>query len=324
MDTHRLPGETRSVVIRVAAVAVAGLLWLAPVKAEASSSATFDDPIGDVTYYAPDLGATTVTAGDDDVFTVDTRIVPRPPANWGGCAYYVGFPPYQTCVPADMNVTWYFDYQKGAGSIADDGADAKVVAVPSRGQTFWESDRWDSANGRFSAGAKPVATEDSGGVRWSLRLVDLGIPKPATVRAWAVSLYKSYNGLGTLLNYSDTAGPGTLSIGGVSGNGTPAASSSCARATGRVNKLQRKIRSAKRRAHKGRRSARKRLRRLRAQRRRALRKMKRRCGPIAKGPPPSAAPPGCRLVTKTVLKQEGIGIYAKWVLEPEVVVDCSK
>jgi hypothetical protein len=26
----------------------------------------------------------------------------------------------------------------------------------------------------------------------------------------------------------------------------------------------------------------------------------------------------------TVLKQEGIGIYAKWVLRPEVVVECTK
>jgi hypothetical protein len=52
--------------------------------------------------------------------------------------------------------------------------------------------------------------------------------------------------------------------------------------------------------------------------------MKRSCGAPVKGPAPSSAPPGCRLVTKTVLKQEGIGIYAKWVLKPEVVVECTK
>ena len=52
--------------------------------------------------------------------------------------------------------------------------------------------------------------------------------------------------------------------------------------------------------------------------------MKRSCGAPVSGPAPTSAPPGCRLVTKTVLKQEGIGIYAKWVLKPEVVVECSK
>jgi hypothetical protein len=52
--------------------------------------------------------------------------------------------------------------------------------------------------------------------------------------------------------------------------------------------------------------------------------MKRNCGAPVTAPPPRSAPPGCRLVTKTVLKQEGIGIYAKWVLKPEVVVECSK
>jgi hypothetical protein len=52
--------------------------------------------------------------------------------------------------------------------------------------------------------------------------------------------------------------------------------------------------------------------------------MKRACGPAVSGAPPTSAPPGCRLVTKTVLKQEGLGIYAKWVLTPEVVVECTK
>jgi hypothetical protein len=52
--------------------------------------------------------------------------------------------------------------------------------------------------------------------------------------------------------------------------------------------------------------------------------MKRDCGAPVTAPAPATAPPGCRLVTKTVLKQEGIGIYAKWVLKPEVVVECTK
>ncbi len=313
-------GKKSSVRAAVALVSTAILLTL-PTTAGASSSASFDDPIGDTTYYAPDLGATTVTVGDDQTVALDTRIVPRPPAYWGGCAYKVGFFPYETCVPANMNVTWYFDFDSSAGSVVDDGADAKVTAVPSRGQTFWESSHWDTANGKFSAGAKPSAAEDAGGVRWSLRLADLGIPTPAAVRVWAVSLYKSYNGLGVLLNYSDTAGPGTIRIPGAPG--TPDAGPSCERATAKVNRIQRKIRAAARQAAKGSRSAQRRLARLRAQRKRALRKMKRRCGAPVKGAPPAAAPPGCRLVTKTVLKQEGIGIYAKWVLKPEVVVECT-
>ena len=315
--------ETEFSIIRTAAVlAVTLAAWVLPAGAGAASSAAFDDPIEDVTYYAPDLGATTVTVGDDDTVTVDTRIVPRPPAYWGGCAYTVGVFPYQTCVPADMNVTWYLDVQSGAGSVADDGADAKVVVIPSRGQTFWESSRWDTANGRFSAGAKPAGTEHADGVRWSLRFADLGISRPATARIRIVSLYKSYTGLGTLLNYSDVAGPGTVPIPG--GPGTPGARPSCSRATGKVNRLQRRIRSARKRAAKGSRSARRRLARLRSQRKRALRAMKRACGPPVSGAPPTSAPPGCRLVTKTVLKQEGLGIYAKWVLKPEVVVECTK
>jgi hypothetical protein len=311
-------------ITRTAAVLAVSILAcaLAAATARASSSASFDDPIGDVSSYAPDLGATTITVGDDDTFTVDTRIVPRPPAYWGGCAYTVGTFPYQTCVPANMNVTWYLDFDSAAGSVVDDGADAKVVVIPTRGQTFWESSRWDTANGRFSAGAKPAGTEHADGARWILRLADLGIPKPASVRIWVVSLYKSYTGLGTLLNYSDTAGPGTVPIAGPAS--APAANRSCTRATARVNSLQRKIRSARRRAAKGSRSARRRLARLRSQRRRALRTMKRKCGAPVKGTPPASAPPGCRLVTKTVLKQEGIGIYAKWVLKPEVVVECTK
>ena len=310
--------------MKAALLAAIVVCWILPATAGAASSASFDDPVGDTTYYAPDLGLTTVTVGDDDTIAVDTRIVPRPPAYWGGCAYYVGFPPFQTCVPANMNVTWYLDYSSGGGSLADGGADAKVTAVPSRGQTFWESSRWDTANGRFAAGAKPVATEDAGGARWTLRPADLGIPKPATVGIRVVSLYKSYNGLGQLIDYSDTAGPGTISIPGAAGANAPAASASCTRATSKVNRLQRKIRSARRRAAKGNRSARRQLRRLRSRHKRALRSMKRRCGRPVTGTAPTNAPPGCRLVTKPVLKQEGVGIYAKWVIVPEVVVECKK
>ena len=310
--------ERAFLVIRTAvALAIAIACLTSPAWASAASSASFDDPIGDSTNYAPDLGLTTVAVGDDDTFTLDTRIVPRPPAYWGGCAYMVGAFPFQTCAPANMNVTWYVDFSSSSGSVADDGADAKVTAIPSQIQTFWESSRWDVANGKFAAGAKPAGGEDSGGAHWTLRLADLGISRPATVRIWVVSLYKSYNGVGTLLNSSDKAGPGSVQIAG--GPAVTGPNPACAQATGKVNRLQRRIRAAKRRG-----ASKRRIARLRAQRKRALRKMKRSCGAPVTGPAPTAAPPGCRLVTKTVLKQEGIGIYAKWVLKPEVVVECSK
>lgn len=309
----------------VAILAVMGLSWLAaPALAAAASNSSFDDPVGDTLEFAPDLGATTLTVGDDETIAVDTRIVPRPPAFWGGCAYYVGFPPFQTCVPSNMNVTWYVDYASGSGSVADDGADAKVVVVPSSGQTFWESARWDAANGKFSAGAQPAGSEDEGGARWTLRLADLGIPRPATVRIWVVSLYKSYNGLGVLLDYSDKAGPGTVAVDGPPPAG--GATAACTQTAARVNKLQRKLRAAKRRGlgKKGG-KARTRLRLMREKRRRALRAMKRNCGPAsdAPGQAPTSAPPGCHLVTKPVLQQEGIGIHAQWVVKPEVVVECG-
>ena len=311
-------GERDLSIIRTAAIlAIAIACLVLPSGAGAAASASFDDPIGDSTYYAPDLGATMINVGDDDSIALDTRIVPRPPAYWGGCAYTVGTFPFQTCVPADMNVTWYLDFSAAGGSVADGGADAKVTAIPRQGQTFWESSRWDAANGRFAAGAKPAAGEDAGGAHWTLRLTDLGIPRPATVRVRVVSLYKSYNGVGTLLNYSDEAGPGSVQVAG--GPVTSGPSRACTQATRKANRLQRRIRAAKRRG-----AGAKRLRRLRAQRKRALRKMKRRCGAPVTAPPPAAAPPGCRLVTKTVLKQEGVGIYAKWVLKPEVVVECTK
>ena len=116
-------------------------------------------------------------------------------------------------------MTWYLDFSPNGGSVADDGADAKVTAIPSKLQTFWESSRWDVANGKFAAGAKPAAGEDAGGAHWTLRLADLGIARPATVRIWVVSLYKSYNGVGTLLEYSDKAGPGSVQVTGGSGRG---------------------------------------------------------------------------------------------------------
>ena len=292
-----------------------------PAGAAAAASGGFDDPIGDSPEYAADLGASTVTIGDDDTISVNTRIVPRPPAGWGGCAYVVGTFPFETCAPSNMNVTWYFDYAAGSGDLAAGGADAKALVVPSRGQAFWESDRWDAGSGRYTSGAQPAGSEDPGGVAWSLHLGDLGIPKPATVRIWAVSLYKSYNGLGTLLTYSDTAGPGTISIDGPAAAPAPAQRKACKRAIGRSNHLQRAIHKLKRKH--GRPAKRRRV-KLRRKRRQALKQMGRRCkAPVAPDQPPAKAPSGCHLVTKPVLQQEGTGIYAPWVIKSEPVLVCE-
>lgn len=298
--------------------------------ARAATTGTVDDPIGDTAEYAPDLGTTTVTIGDDETITVDTQVVPRPPALWGGCAYYV----VGTCIPSNMTVTWYFDYSNTSGSLSEGGADAKVVAVPARGQTFWESARWDPASGRFVSGAQPAigaepsATESLGDLRFTMRLSDLGIPRPATLNFGAISLYKSYTGTGLLLNYTDTAGPGSVTIPGLPPAPAPAPTTSpaCTEAVVATNVLQSKIRKVKKRAAKGGRRAHRKLVRLKQHRKLLLQTMKTACAaPIdpEPGKAPSTAPPGCKLETKPVLQQEGTGIYAAWVYKSEVVVVCG-
>jgi len=303
----------------IAAAATIAAVLSIPGAALAATSGSISDPVGDVTQFAPDIGETAVTVGDDDTFAVDTRIVPTPPAGWGGCAYYV----VGICMPSNMTVTWYLDFLPGAGSLADDGADAKVVAIPVRDQTTWESSRWDAANGRFTAGAVPAASVDAAGVKWTLRLADLGVPRPASVRMRIVSLYKSATGTGVLVDYSDVAGPGTIPVAGpVGGGATP--DSDCTAATRTANKLQARIRRTARRARHGSRAAKRRLARLKAKRRRAVRRLERACGTPAKGPAPTAAPPGCKLVTKPVLVLEGVGLDARYVLRQRVVVECTR
>jgi len=192
---------TRSIALLAAIAAICAL----PAGNAVASTGGFEDPTGDMPQFAPDLGATAVTASDDAI-SVGTAIVPRAPAGWGGCAYLVG----ETCIPADMSVTWYLDFIPGSGSVADDGADAKIVVVPERGRSIWESRRWDG--GSFHSGARPLGSEDSGSLRWSLRLTDLGVELPATLRIWVVSSFRSPPGLGAPLDYEDRAGPGTISL----------------------------------------------------------------------------------------------------------------
>jgi hypothetical protein len=278
--------------LRTLAALTVALALALPATASATTSGSFDDPIGDSTQYAPDLGATTVTIGDDDTIVVDTRIVPRP----------------------EMSVTWYFDYSSSSGSDADGGADAKVVATPSQGRALWESGRWDAATGNFSVAARPTGAEYGGGATWTLSLGDLGISRPATLRVWVVA---------ELRDSSDTAGPGTVvlseppSAGGVVEGGQ-----GCTTAIGKTNALQRKIRKVMRKRG---RAAHRRVVGLRARRTRALMVAEQRCGAeVGSGSSPRSAPPGCHLVTMPVLRQDGMGAYAPWALRSEAVVDCRQ
>jgi hypothetical protein len=258
--------------LRLSAVLVVAMSFLLPAAAGASPSiGSFNDSIGDMPKFAADLGATTVTVGDDDTIVLDTRIAQRPPDYWGGCADYLGAPQRPDCAPSKASVTWYLRYSGGSGE-----ANAKVVAMPGRDRTLWQSYRWDAGAGEFVAGAEPVAAGDPGGATWTLSLADLGIPRPATLRIWAVSLYETEDALGVPARYSDTAGPGTVSLAGpVAGTGGGSwADGSCARAIGHAYRLQRRIHRVRHGAGASRHN---RLARLRARHRRALKATTHRC-----------------------------------------------
>lgn len=204
----------------VALIAAVAAICALPAASAAASTVTFGDATGDMSQFAVDLGATTVAVSDDAV-SVETAIVPRPPAGWGGCAYLIG----EACIPAEMNVSWYLDFAPAAGSVADEGADARIVVVPEPGRSLWESELWSSAGGRFLPGPRPLGSQEPDSVRWSLRLSDLGIARPATVRIWAVSFFGAQPGLGAPIDYEDRAGPATILLDeGAAGTGREAGS----------------------------------------------------------------------------------------------------
>jgi ABC-type glycerol-3-phosphate transport system substrate-binding protein len=180
-----VPAKAASFRLSLATVLAIVAVVVLPAGAMAMASGSFDDPIGDSSH-AVDLGATTVTVGDDDTITVDTRLVSRPDAT--------------------ANVTWYFDYFGGRGP------DAKVAVVSSSDRILWKSAHRDAPRERFSSGTPPTGAEGPDDLVWTSRLSDLGIPTPATLRVWAVSRHRAYNDLGVLVTYSDTASPATLSL----------------------------------------------------------------------------------------------------------------
>lgn len=189
---------------------VTALLLVAPASAGAAVTVTAEEPFEE-TPFVPDLGATTATVADDGTLTVRTRIVARPPAGWGGCVPL----PSGLCVPARITVTWLLDWQSG-GSVADDGADAKVVATPAQATTTWQALRWDATGAQWRAATVPAATTDIGGATWSLAPAQLGIPATATVSMRIASRFHVVGDDGLPVDTADDAGPLTIPLGGLS------------------------------------------------------------------------------------------------------------
>jgi hypothetical protein len=300
---------------------VLAFAFFAP-SATAAGTSAFDDAL-DTSFGAPDLVKTTSTVGDDDVLAVETIFVPRPPAGWGGCS-----PLFTICLPPDMNITWFLDTDgnPGTGSLSEQGADARVVAVPSRGGAVtMESTRWNASRGRFEAGAVPAFTGGGDRVRWSLRLGDLGIGRPASLGLRVVSIYRSFSVSGLMFEYLDRApdtGFSTLPV-----PGPPPPSKACTDAAAKANKLQGQIRSASRklrsRSARVRRRARARVRALKRSRAKALDAIRRNCPKPVRTGTQTAPPAGCRIVTKLVFVLEGVGSNARYVLQPKPVVECG-
>ncbi|ADB50431.1 hypothetical protein [Conexibacter woesei] len=288
-------------------LAVAALAFVA-VPGAGATTVVLDEPFEGAPFVA-DLGRTTVTYGDDQLLAVETAVVARPPAGWGGCIVQLS----GICLPAQMTVEWLLDHSIG-GDPAAAGADARVVATPSAGRTTWESARWDRYYARWRAGAVPNATTDARGVRWTLPMAELGLVRTpyfsttvgprANVDLFVVSRFSALDAAGLPIGGLDAAGPGLLPFGVLPealptpapgatpppvGDGPVERRVACHRASVRVRRLDRRIRRAAKVAHgRGpaarRRAARGELRRLRAQRSEALAAKRRTCAKASQPP----------------------------------------
>lgn len=192
-------------------LAVAALAFVA-VPGAGATTVVLDEPFEGAPFVA-DLGRTTVTYGDDQLLAVETAVVARPPAGWGGCIVQLS----GICLPAQMTVEWLLDHSIG-GDPAAAGADARVVATPSAGRTTWESARWDRYYARWRAGAVPNATTDARGVRWTLPMAELGLVRTpyfsttvgprANVDLFVVSRFSALDAAGLPIGGLDAAGRG--------------------------------------------------------------------------------------------------------------------
>lgn len=206
----RRPGT----LIPLCAALAACLAFALPAGATAAVTATIEDPLEAIAF-VPDLGRTTVALDDDTTLAVETAIVARPPAGWGGCVTLSA----GACLPAQMSVSWLFDHSPG-GSPQESGADAKVVATPAGGTTTWQSARWDRYNARWATGMVPVGATDITGVRWSLRATELGMPPAgagttASANVRVVASFRALGEDGAPIEARDEAGPLVLPLGGL-------------------------------------------------------------------------------------------------------------
>ena len=163
------------------------------------------DP-ADTSYGAPDVLALAADSDATGTLSVVTRFAPRPPAGWGLCVPFV--PGSPSCFPLDMRVDWFLDAVPGAGSLADEGADARVTAVPTRGQSVMELARFDVTRG-WVTGPVPGLTQTGGSptldLGWQAAFASLGIAPGSAVAIRVVSRYRTFTGLGTPLVYEDRA-----------------------------------------------------------------------------------------------------------------------
>ena len=226
----------RSVTVVLAALVGLGLA-LAP--AAVAAPVAVDDP-ADTSYGAPDVLAVAADSDATGTLSVVTRFAPRPPAGWGLCVPFV--PGSPSCFPLDMRVDWFLDAVPGAGSLADEGADARVTAVPTRGQSVMELARFDVTRG-WVTGPVPGLTQTGGSptldLGWQAAFASLGIAPGSAVAIRVVSRYRTFTGLGTPLVYEDRApdaGGLQVTLAGVPAGSGPPPDPACKRAATAVNR----------------------------------------------------------------------------------------
>lgn len=283
--------------------AAAGMALAAP--AEARFGLTLHGQL-EAQPYVPDIGLATFKGDDQLVLTARAQIVARPPAGWGGCVPQ----PSRLCMPPEVTVRWLIDHSHG-GDPDDFGADTRVIATPSQGQTTWTSERWDRPNRRWAPAAVPTGFTDADGAQWTLPMVELGLvptpydpylraPKP-TVGFMVVARFRGLDERGVPVEAIDYVGMGRVAVPGWPrssqtsapraplGDGPAERQAWCAAQTARVKRLGRAIRRALKVARGGgpearRRTARKRARTLRTKRTNTLAATRRMC-PTASQPP---------------------------------------
>jgi hypothetical protein len=321
--------------MRRGTIALVALLGLALAPAAAAAPVGVADP-ADTAYGAPDVLALAADSDATGTLSVATRFAPRPPAGWGMCVPFV--PGSPACFPLDMRVDWFLDAVPGAGSLADEGADARVTAVPTRGQSVMELARFDVTRG-WVTGPVPGLTQSGGSptldLGWQAAFASLGIAPGSPVAIRVVSRYRTFTGLGDPLVYEDRApdaGGLQVTLAAVPGASAPPPDPACTRAATAVNRAQGDLSKARKRSRSkrlsiaARRKAKRsipRLKRAVARRRARLKSVCPRPGPASAVPgAPAPAPPGAVCHYETRLTYV-IGLDGLTRLEQRVVTVCD-